>query len=126
MQTGLCKFGATCKFNHPQPTQMKALVSNSGSPGYPSNSSLGAASTHLIPTGLQSCSLAKPQYMPRPRFQSPPNFTTLIGQQPRNMVVIPPTWNTYQVRKLTLGFFVAFHDNRKGRRFKPQYCPWSD
>jgi hypothetical protein len=107
MQTGLCKFGATCKFNHPQPTQIKGLVTMPRSMAYPSNSPLGTPSTHLFQTGMQSWSLAsRPQFMPRPRFRT---FTPLIVQQPQTMVAITG-WNPYQVSRLSIlmGFSVAF------------------
>ena len=104
MQTGSCKFGATCKFNHPQPTAVKGLATVVGSSVYPSNVSPEATLTHPFPSGIQSWSLARPQYMPRPRFQSPSNFTPLIVQPPQNMLSVPG-WNPYQVRnQLFMGF----------------------
>ena len=95
MQTGSCKFAATCKFNHPEPAGINALMTVTGSSAYPSNVSAGAPSPHPFPTGVASWSLPRAQYVPSSRFQRPSNFTPLIVQ-PQNMVSVPG-WSPYQV-----------------------------
>ena len=111
MRTGSCKFAATCKFNHPEPAGINALMTVTGSSAYPSNVSAGAPSPHPFPTGVASWSLPRAQYVPSSRFQRPSNFTPLIVQ-PQNMVSVPG-WSPYQVSypcyKLLKTFISQFH-----------------
>ncbi|MCO5555456.1 hypothetical protein L7F22_009001 [Adiantum nelumboides] len=95
MRTGSCKFGATCKFNHPQPAAVRALVAMSGSSMYAANGSSAAASPQPF-QGIPSWSMPRTPYIPRSRFQAPSTFAPLIVQA-QNMVSMPG-WGAYQAR----------------------------
>lgn len=89
LRTGQCKFGSTCKFHHPQPTNM--MVSLRGSPVYPSVQSPTTPAQQSYP-GVTSWSRAS--FIPSPRWQGPSSYTPLIV--PQGMVSIPG-WNAYSV-----------------------------
>ena len=71
LRTGHCKFGATCKFNHPQPQPTTSL---------------------MVPTSgqQQSYPWSRASFIASPRWQDPSGFTPLI--MPQGVV-----WNPYSV-----------------------------
>ncbi|KAG6418647.1 hypothetical protein SASPL_120851 [Salvia splendens] len=82
MRNGQCKFGSTCKFHHPQPSNMTASLH--GSAVYPPIQS---------PTTSQlSYPLTRASFIASPRWQSPSSYAPLVMQQG---VVSVPGWNTY-------------------------------
>lgn len=92
LRTGQCKFGSTCKFHHPQPSNM--MVSYRGSPIYP----IGAAtspSQQSYPGGITSWPLSRASFIPSPRWQGPSNYAPLILPQG---VLSVQGWNSYNVR----------------------------
>lgn len=90
LRTGQCKFGGTCKFHHPQPTNM--MVSLRGSPVYPTVQSPTTPGQQSYPGGITNWSRAS--FIPSPRWQAPSSYTPLILPQG---VVSVPGWNTYSV-----------------------------
>ena len=71
LRTGHCKFGATCKFNHPQPQPTTNL---------------------MVPTSgqQQSYPWSRASFIASPRWQDPSGFTPLM--MPQGVV-----WNPYSV-----------------------------
>lgn len=67
MKTGYCKFGISCKFNHPQPAATHETVFHvPGSPGYiPLGSSTASSSGLPLAGGI-------PAWSPRPYMSNPP------------------------------------------------------
>ncbi|KAK6144973.1 hypothetical protein DH2020_021793 [Rehmannia glutinosa] len=82
MKNGLCKFGGTCKFHHPQPSNM--MVSLRGSAVYPP--------IHSPTTSHLSYPLSRPSFIASQRWQSPSSYAQLV--MPQGMVSVPG-WNTY-------------------------------
>lgn len=78
MRTGQCKFGSTCKFHHPQPSNM--MVSLRGSPVYPT---VPSATT----PGQLSYPLSRGSFIPGARWQGPSGYTPLIV--PQGVVSVP-------------------------------------
>lgn len=90
IRTGQCKFGSTCKFHHPQPTNM--MVSLSGSPVYPTVQSPTTPGQQSYPGGVTNWSRAS--FIPSPRWQGPSSYAPLI--LPPGVVSVPG-WNAYSV-----------------------------
>lgn len=90
LRTGQCKFGSTCKFHHPQPTNM--MVSMRGSPVYTTVHSPTTPGQQSYPGGVTNWSRAS--FIPSPRWQGPSSYAPLILPQG---VVSVPGWNTYSV-----------------------------
>lgn len=84
MRNGQCKFGGTCKFHHPQPSNM--MVPLRGSAVYPP---IPSATTSQL-----SFPLSRASFIASPRWQSPSSYTPLVMPQG---VVSVPGWNTYNV-----------------------------
>lgn len=84
MRNGQCKFGSTCKFHHPQPSNM--MVPLRGSAVYPP--------IHSPTTSQLSYPLSRASFIASPRWQSPSSYAPLVMQQG---VVSVPGWNTYSV-----------------------------
>lgn len=100
LRTGQCKFGNTCKFHHPQPSNM--MVAFSGSPVYPAVQS---------PTSPgQQWSLTRASFVPSPRWQPPSNYAQMILPQG---VVSVPGWNAYRVSWGFTYVDLQFHKNWK-------------
>lgn len=92
MRNGQCKFGSTCKFHHPQPSNM--MVPLRGSAVYPP--------IHSPTTSQLSYPLSRASFIASPRWQSPSSYAPLVMQQ--GMVSVPG-WNTYNVIFLMSYFF---------------------
>ncbi|KAG2693886.1 hypothetical protein I3843_08G111700 [Carya illinoinensis] len=88
LRTGQCKFGSTCKFHHPQPTNM--MVSLSGSPVYSAMQSPTTPGQQSYPGGITNWSRAS--FIPSPRWQGPSSYTPLLLHQG---VLSVPGWNAY-------------------------------
>ncbi|KAG6402364.1 hypothetical protein SASPL_139242 [Salvia splendens] len=71
IRNGQCKFGSTCKFHHPQPSNM--MVSLRGSAVYPA--------IHSPTTNQLSYPLSRASFIASPRWQSPSSYTPLVMQQ---------------------------------------------
>lgn len=90
MRTGSCKFGANCKFNHPDPTSVG---------GYDSTAGYGNGST----TSLQDVSQSStPPWSSTRKFNETAPFVPIIisptpGASPRSS-----DWNGYQVKSIDL------------------------
>ena len=91
LRTGQCKFGSTCKFHHPQPTNM--MVPLRGSPIYPTVSSPTTPGQQSYPGGLAT-TWSRASFITSPRWQAPSSYTPLILPQG---VVSVPGWNAYSV-----------------------------
>lgn len=89
LRTGQCKFGNTCKFHHPQPTNM--MVSLRGSPIYPTVQS-PTPGQQSYPGGSTNWSRAS--FIPSPRWQGPSSYASLILPQG---VLSVPGWNAFNV-----------------------------
>lgn len=99
LRTGQCKFGGTCKFDHPQPTNM--MVSMRGSPAYPS------VQSPTTPGGQQSyfggiTNWSRGSFIASPRWQGSSNYAPMILPQG---VVSVPSWNAYSVSFALTPFF---------------------
>ena len=92
LKTGQCKFGSTCKFHHPQPSNM--MVSLRGSPVYPSVHSPTTPGQQSYPGGITNWPLSRASFIPSPRWQSPSSYSPLILPQG---VLSVPGWNAYSV-----------------------------
>lgn len=92
LRTGQCKFGNTCKFHHPQPSNM--MVSLRGSPVYPGVQSPTTPGQQSYQGGITTWPLSRASFIPSPRWQGPSSYTPLILPQG---VVSVPSWNTYSV-----------------------------
>ncbi|KAH9734449.1 zinc finger CCCH domain-containing protein 63 [Citrus sinensis] len=88
LRTGQCKFGSTCKFHHPQPNNM--MVSLRGSPVYPTVQSPTTPSQQSYAGGITNWSRAS--FIPSPRWQGPSSYAPML--LPQGMVSVPG-WNTY-------------------------------
>ncbi|KAL2325275.1 hypothetical protein Fmac_024333 [Flemingia macrophylla] len=88
LRTGECKFGNTCKFHHPQPSNM--MLSLWGSPVYPTVHSPTTPSQQSYGGGITNWSRAS--YIPSPRWQGPSSYAPLI--LPQGMVSVPG-WSAY-------------------------------
>lgn len=84
MRNGQCKFGSTCKFHHPQPSNM--MVPLRGSAIYPP--------VHSPTTSQLSFPLSRASFIASPRWQSPSSYAQLV--MPQGMVSVPG-WNAYSV-----------------------------
>ena len=93
LRTGQCKFGSTCKFHHPQPSNM--MVSLRGSPVYPSIPSPTTPGQQSYAGGITNWPLSRTSFIPSPRWQAPSSYPPLILPQG---VVSVPGWNAYSVR----------------------------
>lgn len=89
LRTGQCKFGNTCKFHHPQPTNM--MVSLNGSTVYPTVQS-PTTGQQSYAGGITNWSRAS--FIPSPRWQGPSSYAPLLLHQ--GMVSVPG-WNAYGV-----------------------------
>jgi hypothetical protein len=90
LRTGQCKFGNTCKFHHPQPTNM--MVSLSGSSVYPTVQSPTTPGQQSYPGGVTNWS--RGSFIPSPRWQGPSSYAPMLLPQG---VVSVPGWNAYSV-----------------------------
>jgi hypothetical protein len=97
MRTGSCKYGVTCKFHHPQPAAMGALVSMSGSSLYATPATQSSSTPQPYPAGLPSWPIAARA----PYLQVPSTFAPVLVP-PLQGVVSMTGWNTYQVSMLIL------------------------
>ncbi len=97
MRTGSCKYGVTCKFHHPQPAAMGALVSMSGSSLYATPATQSSSTPQPHPAGPPSWPIAARA----PYLQVPSTFAPVIVP-PLQGVVSMTGWNTYQVSLLIL------------------------
>lgn len=95
LRTGQCKFGNTCKFHHPQPSNM--VLPMRGSPVYPTVQSPTTAGQQSYAAGITNWSTSS--YIPSPRWQGPSSYAPLILPQG---VVSVPGWSTYNVRSSNL------------------------
>jgi len=73
LRTGHCKFGGTCKFNHPQPQPTNMMVPTSGQQSYP---------------------WSRASFIASPRWQDPSSYASLI--MPQGVVPVQG-WNPYSV-----------------------------
>ncbi|KAM0007326.1 putative transcription factor C3H family [Helianthus debilis subsp. tardiflorus] len=89
LRTGQCKFGSTCKFHHPQPSNM--IVSYRGSPAYPTVQSPTRPGQQSYPGGLTNWSLSRAPFV-SPRWQAPSSYVPMILPQG---VVSVPGWSAY-------------------------------
>lgn len=105
MRTGTCKYGTTCKFNHPHPSSSVSGVplSMSNSPNFP-GTGVGSAfpAAQLYHPGfnqLWPIPPARLPLMPSPRSSGQPSFSPMVlPGAPQNLMHLPsPGWNTYQV-----------------------------
>lgn len=99
LRTGQCKFGSTCKFHHPQPSNM--MVSYHGSPVYPTVQSPTSPGQQSY-QGVTNWSLSRASYI-SPRWQAPSNYTPMI--LPQGMVSVPG-WSAYSVSFYTYSFII--------------------
>lgn len=76
LRTGHCKFGGTCKFNHPQPQPTNMMVPTSGQQSYP---------------------WSRASFIASPRWQDPSSYASLI--MPQGVVPVQG-WNPYSVSLL--------------------------
>lgn len=90
LRTGQCKFGNTCKFHHPQPSNM--VLSMRSSPVYPTVQSPTTPGQQSYATGITNWPSSS--YIPSPRWQSPSSYAPLI--LPQGMVSVPG-WSAYSV-----------------------------
>nr|KYP64154.1 hypothetical protein KK1_018743 [Cajanus cajan] len=88
LRTGQCKFGNTCKFHHPQPNNM--VLSMRSSPVYPTVHSPTTPGQQSYATGITNWSSSS--YIPSPRWQGPSSYAPLI--LPQGMVSVPG-WSAY-------------------------------
>ncbi|KAH9670798.1 zinc finger CCCH domain-containing protein 63 [Citrus sinensis] len=77
LRTGQCKFGSTCKFHHPQPNNM--MVSLRGSPVYPTVQSPTTPSQQSYAGGITNWSRAS--FIPSPRWQGPSSYAPMLLPQ---------------------------------------------
>lgn len=89
LRTGQCKFGNTCKFHHPQPSN--AMVSFRGSPIYPA---------------VQSPTISRGSYLPSPRWQDHSSYPQMI--LPQGLMQVPG-WNAYPVSVSPITSFKCFN-----------------
>ena len=92
LRTGQCKFGTTCKFHHPQ---LSNLASLHDSPVYPPVQSPTTPGQQSYSGGVTSWPLSRASIIQSPRWQAPSSYTPLIV--PQGMV---PGWNPYVVKFL--------------------------
>jgi hypothetical protein len=100
MRTGSCKYGVTCKFHHPQPATVGALVSvpQYGSGG--GGPSSAGAQAQAYPAGVPQWPMARSPYLP-PRLQGPSSYGPVMPL-PQGIMSMPG-WNTYQVSGVSGG-----------------------
>jgi hypothetical protein len=103
LRTGQCKFGNTCKFHHPQPTNM--MVSLSGSSVYPTVQSPTTPGQQSYPGGVTNWS--RGSFIPSPRWQGPSSYAPMLLPQG---VVSVPGWNAYSV-SISAPFPTKCHDS---------------
>src|SRR4051812_42508268 len=96
LRTGLCKFGNTCKFHHPQPSN---TISFRGSPVYPPAHSPTTPGQQTYAGRLANLPLSRASFVPSPRWQGPSSYAQLI--LPQGLVQVS-NWNPYSVRLETL------------------------
>lgn len=92
LRTGQCKFGGTCKFHHPQPSN--AMIALRG----------GASSSIYSPQAVTSpVYTARASYITSPRWQGPSSYAQVI--LPQGLVQVPG-WNPYPVSSFHLCFCI--------------------
>lgn len=92
MRTGSCKYAVTCKFHHPQPAALGALVPMSP---YGNNGAPSSPAPQPYPPGLPSWAMTRSPYL-TPRLQGPSSFAPVILPSPQGIMSMPG-WNTYPV-----------------------------
>ncbi|KAG6511971.1 hypothetical protein ZIOFF_030060 [Zingiber officinale] len=89
MRTGVCKFGGTCKFHHPQPSN--TMVSVRGSTVYPGVHS-PTSPQQSYPGGLTNWPMSRASFIASPRWQGLSSYAQVIV--PQGLVQVP-SWNTF-------------------------------
>lgn len=100
LRTGSCKFGDTCKFHHPQPSN--AVVSIRGSSVYTTVPSPGIPGQQPYSGGLTNWPLSRASFITGTRWQGPSSYAQLI--LPQGMVQVPG-WNAYPVSLISFCIF---------------------
>eukprot|EP00249_Psilotum_nudum_P023415 c28863_g3_i1 orf=1270-2199(+) len=96
MRTCTCKFGVSCRFNHPEPAAVGTLVSMPGSSLFPGAGPSGSIpAPQPYPIGLPAWPIARAPYLSGPGIQGPSNFTPMFLPSPRSAVSMPG-WTTFQ------------------------------
>lgn len=108
LRTGLCKFGNTCKFHHPEPSN--AMISIRDSPVYPPVNSPATPGQPSYAGGLANWPLTRASFIPSPRWQGPSSYAQLI--LPQGLVQVS-SWNPYSVSHAS--FLVLWY-------LKPHIC----
>ncbi|XP_031377746.1 zinc finger CCCH domain-containing protein ZFN-like isoform X3 [Punica granatum] len=87
LRTGQCKFGSTCKFHHRQPSNMMVPLRGSVYASVQSPTAIGQQSY-----GGGVAGWSRASFIPSPRWQGPSSYAPVI--LPQGMVSVPG-WNTY-------------------------------
>ncbi|RVX05636.1 Zinc finger CCCH domain-containing protein 12 [Vitis vinifera] len=95
MRTGLCKFGATCKFHHLQPASIGTVLPIT------SPAAFGSTGVSITPSsglpyvgGIPAWSLPRAPCMPGPHMQGPQTYMPIIFSSSQG-IVPAQGWNTY-------------------------------
>eukprot|EP00850_Spirogloea_muscicola_P024671 SM001259S26267 [mRNA] locus=s1259:292:2035:+ [translate_table: standard] len=99
LRTGQCKYGVTCKFNHPQ-----APIHDG--PGSSVTFALTPGSPSAGPAPPSGWPILRPTYLPLPQLQSPGAFsgpTLVLPTGPHGVMQMHPAWN-YQSHVLHMPF----------------------
>jgi len=101
MRTYTCKFGPTCKFNHPQPASIETALPASGPAAVGTMGSILPSAGIPYVGALPAWSLTRSSYLPSSRFPNPQAYMPLIFP-PLQGSIGPQTWNDYMVSEILL------------------------
>lgn len=96
MRTGSCKFGAACKFHHPQPASSGNVLPVTGPPFMSTGSSIGPSSSLPFVGTLPAWSFPRAPYLSGPRVPGPQAYIPVVLSPPP--AILPAQgWSTYMV-----------------------------
>ncbi|KAJ8649201.1 hypothetical protein MRB53_002224 [Persea americana] len=94
MRTGACKFGIACKFHHPPPAQLGAVLSIAH-PAYDSKGSSASASSGLpYAGGIPAWSLPSAPYMSNPHMEGHAAYMPVV-LSPQGVIPTQRDWSFY-------------------------------
>lgn len=103
MRTGACKFGIACKFHHPPPAQLGAVLSIAH-PAYDSRGSSASASSGLpYAGGIPAWSLPSAPYMSNPHMEGHAAYMPVV-LSPQGVIPTQRDWSFYTVSDYSFKF----------------------
>lgn len=97
MRTGACKFGIACKFHHPEPTELGAVLPVTPSAYDPKGMSPSASSGLTYAGGIPAWSFPSAPYMSSPRMQGRAAYMPVVLSPSQGVMPTLQDWSLYTV-----------------------------